>query len=199
MSKRQVVGSMSKWSGALKDFFRLGDGSIALPMVKDFVERRNPFVNNAFLRRISDEPLIVDAVGQKVIADANDVFAYIDPDLKIGGADEPLGEATTATKAVVYEMIRNGSFAELFGLINSDPRKLCFSQEQIINFCVEHRGWLRTDGYATLFLFESQGQFFVACVRVHFGGGLGVCVFRFGRSPVCYAELRRRVVVPQLA
>ena len=44
MSKRQVVGSMSDWSGVLKDFFRqIGDGSIALNQVQAFLEHQNPF------------------------------------------------------------------------------------------------------------------------------------------------------------
>lgn len=44
MSKRQVVGSMSDWSGVLKDFFRqIGDGSIVLNQVQLFLEHQNPF------------------------------------------------------------------------------------------------------------------------------------------------------------
>ncbi len=39
--KRQVVGSMSKWSGVLKDFFRqIADGSINLNQVQAFLEHR---------------------------------------------------------------------------------------------------------------------------------------------------------------
>lgn len=41
---REVVGSMSEWSGVLKDFFRqIEDGSHSLEAVKAFNERRNPF------------------------------------------------------------------------------------------------------------------------------------------------------------
>ena len=44
MSKKQVVGSMSDWSGVLKDFFRqIGDGSLTLEQVTATVEHRNPF------------------------------------------------------------------------------------------------------------------------------------------------------------
>lgn len=40
----KVVGSMSDWSGLLKDFFRqIHDGSITLEMLKALVEHRNPF------------------------------------------------------------------------------------------------------------------------------------------------------------
>lgn len=42
--KKTVVGSMSEWSGVLKDFFRqIHDGSTTLEMVQAFNEHRNPF------------------------------------------------------------------------------------------------------------------------------------------------------------
>lgn len=42
--KRQIVGSMSEWSGALKDFFRqIDDGSIVLYNLRMFLEHRDPF------------------------------------------------------------------------------------------------------------------------------------------------------------
>src|SRR3989338_1782559 len=41
---KQVVGSMSEWSGVLKDFFRqIDDGSHTLETVRTFNEHRNPF------------------------------------------------------------------------------------------------------------------------------------------------------------
>jgi len=44
MSKKQIVGSMSEWSGVLKDFFRqIDDGSIGLEEVQTFLEHKNPF------------------------------------------------------------------------------------------------------------------------------------------------------------
>lgn len=44
MAEKQIVGSMSDWSGVLKDLFRqIDDGSITLFNVKEFVEHRNPF------------------------------------------------------------------------------------------------------------------------------------------------------------
>lgn len=40
----QVVGSMSEWSGVLKDLFRqIDEESITLPNLQAFLERRNPF------------------------------------------------------------------------------------------------------------------------------------------------------------
>ncbi|MEK7580630.1 MAG: hypothetical protein AAB465_03430, partial [Patescibacteria group bacterium] len=44
MSKKEMVGSMSEWSGVLKDFFRqINDGSKTLRQVQLFLENKNPF------------------------------------------------------------------------------------------------------------------------------------------------------------
>jgi hypothetical protein len=41
---KKVVGSMSEWSGMLRDLFRqINDGSISLPQLQAFIEHRNPF------------------------------------------------------------------------------------------------------------------------------------------------------------
>ncbi|MFA5070351.1 MAG: hypothetical protein WC528_03655 [Patescibacteria group bacterium] len=45
MSKRQVVGMMSEWSGVIRDMFRqFDDGSLTLEHARAFTEHRNPFV-----------------------------------------------------------------------------------------------------------------------------------------------------------
>lgn len=44
MSKRQVVGSMSEWSGVLKELFRqIDDGSVSFLQLQALLEHRNPF------------------------------------------------------------------------------------------------------------------------------------------------------------
>ncbi len=44
MAKEKVVGSMSDWSGMLKDFLRqIDDGSITREILQAFLEHRNPF------------------------------------------------------------------------------------------------------------------------------------------------------------
>jgi hypothetical protein len=41
---KKIVGSMSEWSGVLKDLFRqINDGSISLDQMQSFLEHRNPF------------------------------------------------------------------------------------------------------------------------------------------------------------
>lgn len=155
---------------------------------------------NDFLTLISGkESLILDSVdGKEILAEAKDVFGYIDSDFQNWGADEK-GPATEATPVRVYEMTRNTNFSQMFSSLSSDIRKLCLTQAQIKNFAKKYRNWLRTDGYPTFLLFESRNHFFVACVGVGSGGALEVVVYRFGDSYVWFAEGRRRLVVPQLA
>lgn len=159
---------------------------------------------NEFLKPISvNESLVLDECdGTEVLADAKDVFAYIDSDFKRWGADEK-GPATGKTPVHVYEMAKDGAYTQIFGSLSSDMRKLCLTQAQIKNFIKKHRGWLHADGYATFFLFKSNGHFFVASVRTSSDGRLDAhvyrFVYRFEPSHVWIAEYSRRVVVPQLA
>jgi hypothetical protein len=62
----------------------------------------------------------------------------------------------------------------------------------------KHFTWLRSKGGATLFLFESDGEFFVAFVDFNVLGSLGASVRQFENNNVGGAEFRPRVVVPQL-
>ncbi|MEA3449898.1 MAG: hypothetical protein U9Q85_02875 [Patescibacteria group bacterium] len=156
-----------------------------------------------FLRLISDESLAVKATDKKrIIAEANDVFKWVDPDFKNWGADE-VGSETDKIPTYMYEMEKNGKFQELFGSIG-DIKKICFTQEQIISF-VEKRNRFWTDRYAIFFLFRSKntnfentplGEFFVACVSM-VSVGLYVYVRQLQDSYVWDSGRRHRVVVPQ--
>ncbi|MEZ4194821.1 MAG: hypothetical protein R3B53_00250 [Candidatus Paceibacterota bacterium] len=92
-------------------------------------------------------------------------------------------------------MTRNGTFKTLFGSLG-DPRKLCLTQGQIVEFCRSHSDSLRQEGYGTFFLFEVDGELFVALVDVY-GVGLEACVFRFESNDVWHAGSRPRLVVRQ--
>jgi hypothetical protein len=155
---------------------------------------------NEFLKLISGgESLVLDAVdGTETLYEASDVFAYRDSDLKNWGANQK-GTATGKTPVQVHEIVKDANFSQTFNSLNADVKKLCFTQHQIKNFVKKYQNWLREDGYATFFLFESNNEFFVAYVYVYSGGKLSVNVDRFGDSNVWHAEYRHRLVVPQLA
>jgi len=176
-----------------------------LVQLKKFLRKENCWANvvkvkEAFLKLISGgKSLTIDAVdGSEVLADAKDMFpAGIDSDFKNWEADEP-SQPTAETPVDVHEMKKDATFSQMFGELNFDVRRLCLTQHQIKNFVKKHRNWLRTEGYATFFLFESKSNFFVARVRFHFDDGLHVYVRQFEDSRVWRAGGRRRVVVPQL-
>jgi hypothetical protein len=143
--------------------------------------------------------LVLDACdGTKIIANAKKTFPFgIDSDFAGWKADEP-GQPTPATIPNVYEMTKNATFSQMFGFLNVDVSKLCFTQHQIIDFVEKYPNWLRNNGYATFFLFKAYGHCFVAGVDVD-SDGLYVFVDRFGGGNVWSADGRHRVVVPQLA
>jgi hypothetical protein len=95
-------------------------------------------------------------------------------------------------------MTKDATFTQMFGSLNADMKKLCLTPHQVKNFVKKHCNWLRTDGWATFFLFESNRELFVAGVSFFSHGGLGVRVGRFGNSFVWGAGRHHRVVVPQL-
>jgi len=157
-------------------------------------------IAETFLKLISGgESLTLDAVnGTETLVDAKDVFAHIDPDFKNWGADEK-GPETGETAVDVYEMVKDATFSQMFRKLNVDARKLCLTQHQIKNFVKKHRNWLRIDGYATFFLFESKGNLFVARVFFYSDDRLFVNVYRFEYLYVWHAGSGLRVVVLQPA
>jgi hypothetical protein len=179
-------------------------GSEWLAEFKKFLRKENCWTSvvgdNSLLKLISGgETLTVDAYdGTEILADAKDVFNYIDSDFRNWKADEA-GKATDETPVNVYEMVKDGTYAELFSSLNSDVEKLFFTQAQIKGFVKKHRKWLRKDGYGTFFPFKSNGKRFVAFVYVFSDDRLSVLVRMFEGDGVWRAEGRPRIVVPQLA
>lgn len=60
-----------------------------------------------------------------------------------------------------YRML---TFAKIFTSFRGDLDKLCLTQHQIKAFCKKHANWLRTNGYATFFLFKVESV--LRCWRV---------------------------------
>ncbi len=152
-----------------------------------------------YLKMLSGaETLMLDALdGKETLATAKEVFpSGIDGEFKNWGTNKA-GIATKEQAVDVHELVKDGTFAQMFGSLGTDLDKLCLTQAQIKNFCKKHPNWLRKDGYATFFLFKVEDQFFVAFVLV-LSDGLRVDVDRFKRDFVWSAEDSPRVVVPQL-
>lgn len=168
-------------------------------VVKEFTKfEKFALPGNEFLKLLSagDYPVIAATNGKDTLTKAGNVFSWIDGDFKNYGTDvasKPTGEVPVA----IYEMAKDADFRTMFGSFGIDIRKLCLSQSQIKSFVTNHKNWLRTDGYATFFLFEVNGELFVARVDWYGGDRLGVHVRRFSRGRVWDAGYRLRVVVPQ--
>ena len=155
--------------------------------------------NNEFLRLISgDEEVVIGATdGMDTIAEAKSTFSgWIDRDF-VGYGTNVSGRPTKSTKTQVFEMTKNGTFAQIFGGFGENLDRLCLTQSQIIRFVKGHEKWLRTDGYGTFFLFKENGEFFVAFVY-RFVGVLEVFACRLSYDDVWGAEYRLRVVVPKI-
>jgi hypothetical protein len=152
-----------------------------------------------YLKLISGaETITIKATdGRGTIARAKDLFpGWLDPDFENYGTDVP-GKPTVETNVQVFEMIKDGTFAQIFGGFGENLDRLCLSQDQIMEFVENHTKWLRADGYGTFFLFKVNSEFFVAGVR-RYEGGLEVHVYRLSSGSVWRAESQHRVVVPQL-
>ncbi|MFA6551473.1 MAG: hypothetical protein WCV41_03030 [Patescibacteria group bacterium] len=166
--------------------------------LKKFLRKEICWAVKEVYAKIISEPLVIDAVdGSEILVNATDLFAYIDHDFKNWGADEP-GQLTAETSVVAREMCNDATFVQIFGRLNPDVSKLCFTQHQIRKFVTKYRDRLRSDSYATFFLFKSNNHIFVAIVRVNSSGRLSVNVRRFEDSEVWDAKNRCCLVVPQL-
>ena len=153
-----------------------------------------------YLHHISGGEVVIPVCdGTQTIADnGKRVFTgWIDPDFKAYGANER-GQATPETSVQVYEMTEDADFATMFASLDKETDKLCLTQHQILEFVRSRPDLLRTDGYATFFLFKSKGKLVVAHVYRYGDGTFSVSVYRFDFNLVWYTRYRHRVVVPQL-
>jgi hypothetical protein len=107
-----------------------------------------------------------------------------------------IGRATPITKIAVYEIIKDGQFADIFGSLSGNFRDLSLTEAQIVKFCEKHSGSLSQDS-CTFLPFIKNGKKFVANVYAH-DDGLRAYINRFKLDNVWLAEYRYRVVVPQL-
>lgn len=149
-------------------------------------------------RLFKSKKLVLPATdGAELLGKLNDVFDYIDSNFQKYGC-KVQSQPTKETEVQVYEMVKDGSFAEIFSWFEADLNHLCLMPAQIKIFVQNHREVLYADGRATLFLFKVGGEFFVAFVSLYSGGAIEVRANHFSNDYVWGAEGRHRIVVPQL-
>jgi hypothetical protein len=151
---------------------------------------------NERLKLISgDEPLVLESDdGQETLAQATDVFRYIDSNFKLWHCDVA-APPTKETAVQVYEMVRNSSFQELFGGFGVALDSLALTQPQIKQFAKLYPNWLKKGGNGTFFLFKVGNEFFVAAAYFFSDGRLGVRVRGLTLERVFRGEKRHRLVV----
>ena len=149
------------------------------------------------LKRLFSDRIIELAAtdGRETLAEASDVFMIgIYKATKRG-----VCKTTPKTVLVVYEIVKSGTFRQIFGGFGENLKRLCWTENQIVTFCRDHYGLLRKDGRGTFFLFEEEnGGFFVAIVRMDDDGTLDVFVRSLEIVDVWRAEFQHRVIAPQL-
>lgn len=132
--------------------------------------------------------------GKATIADSKIFTGWLDSDFQNWSTNKP-DRKTAKAELAVCEIDKPSTFSQIF----TNPEAMCLTQEQILYFVKNHKNKLREDGYATLFLFKTGIEFFVAHVYFHSDGRLEVFVDRFSRDSVWRAGDRHRVVVPKLS
>jgi hypothetical protein len=154
---------------------------------------------NERLKLISgNESLVIEPNdGRQTIAQARDVFSYIDSNFKRWGCDVPSQSTKKITPVSVYEMAQDATFSELFGDCGVEADHLFLTQAQIKQFVKRYTHWLKTGGNGTFFLFKSGDEFFVAAVFLFSDGRIGVRARRFSLDRVFRSRKHHRLVVPQ--
>jgi hypothetical protein len=133
---------------------------------------------------------------ETIVVNATDGDTFVGSGVFPGGVYKktlPVAEksvANPATNAVVYELTANGTFVEVFGSLGEG--RLRWTEAQVVAFCRDHRGKLRTNNYATFF--ELEGGF-VAVVYFGDRGKLRVDVDSFWGVTVWNAGYAHRFVV----
>ncbi len=98
------------------------------------------------------------------------------------------GKPTKATKATVWELILDASFALFFGSLSKNRKR--WTEHQIVQFCRDNSDKLKI----SLFTFLEMEGGVVAGVYFYNEGELVVEVLSFFEKRVWLAEYRRRVV-----
>lgn len=149
-----------------------------------------------FLSKLPAEAICIQPCsGTLVLASSSDVFkSSVDPTFTSWGLEKKT-DSTRATTVAIYELIRDGNFAQMFSSLNTDFDNLVLSQHQIRQFCEYSQEKFFSQQGAIFFLFRSNCEFFVARLSKS-PKGLGINLNRLGDTHVWLSEFSHRVVIP---
>jgi len=125
-------------------------------------------------RLYADKKIIIANVdGSRLICEAKDIFkSWLASNFSDFGVNK-LSKKTSKTKIQVRELVKKANFAKIFKELNGDLSRLCLTQDQIIEFCVNNKEYLREEGKGTFVLFEINGMYEVGTVAI-FHDGLAI-------------------------
>lgn len=136
--------------------------------------------------------------GEEIIARAGRIFVRGIDSIFTDRQFKAPSQKTPATTLKVYELIRGGTFMDVYKSLDCPLEQACLTQAQIIMFCKEHWDKLCGCGYGTFFLFRAGDDFFVACIEKDLDDRLGVHARSVSFDTIWDASSRHRFVVPQL-
>lgn len=148
------------------------------------------------LRLIGETTISVTKAGLGMDQNNEYPFDWIDIDFDNWNA-QTVSRKTVITKALVYEQIKKGTYADIFGSFNTDLDLLEFkTHEQIKDFVKKNPALLHPKGHSTGFVFRNKkGERFIANVEIESGGKSRVGVDRFLYDHVWKAEVAYRFVI----
>jgi hypothetical protein len=115
---------------------------------------------------VDKEIIIATLNSGRIICEAKDVFrSWLAPNFSDSEVNMP-SKKTPEIKVQVRELVKKANFAGIFKELNSDLSKLCLTQDQIIEFCVNSKKYLREEGKGNFFLFRANGRYQVATVAI---------------------------------
>lgn len=153
-----------------------------------------------------DETLVLIPDGKKIAIEAlpaghttiyqsRNVFFHVSSFEYKGLENEQIASEETIVN--VYKSKQKiTTFSEMFNSLNSDLKKLCLTQSQIVSFCQKNSQHL-CQGGPTFFLIENNNGFLV--VRVHsFANGLQASFDRFEDKDPLLNVVNYHLVVPAI-
>jgi hypothetical protein len=124
--------------------------------------------------------------GERILFDG-----YFDPDFEDWGTNVS-SVSTSETDVEVYELAKDATLAQMF----SNPKQMCLTQSQIIDFVRTHRVWLPSKGGEVFFLFRASGNLLIAGISLRTRGRTSAHLYRFEDNHVWCSKYGRRIVLP---
>ncbi len=117
--------------------------------------------------------------GKERIANADDVFFYIDSDFH-SLSDKNEAVSTKETRIELYETRERATFTQIFASLSHDLDSLCFTQHQIKSIVRLHKNRIGKTHKLSLFLFRDCDQYFVAMLLIDLNGVANIGVDPLG-------------------